>query len=141
MVDSTFEDIKITGIVTEKVTEPRNDGTAGSALYSIPFSLSRRPDPQWARLLVENWDHPESFTTMHRPGIARVAGNTIVLEGTTIDEVEKYHHETLREAVKKANRQYRLWLEKQQEDRGRQEATSQEHKSHVEDVASRIRFN
>ena len=141
MANSPFEDIRITGIVTDKVTEPRNDGTAGSALYSVPLSLSQRPDQEWARLLVQNWDQPESSTTMHRPGIAKVVGNTIVLDGTTIDEVERYHRNTLQGAVEKANRQYRQLLQNQQDERGRKEAARQEHRSHVEDVASRIKFD
>ena len=141
MTDSPFEDITITRIVTEKITEPRNDGGAGSALYSIPFALSQQPDSHWATLLVENWNHPQSFTMMHRPGIASVISNTIVLNGTTIDEVDKYHRETLMAAVEKTNRDYRMWLQSQEHNRARQEAASQENRRHVEDVASNIKFD
>src|SRR5215210_1635119 len=34
--------IKIVGVVEEAVTSPRNDSTRGSALYAVPFQLSRR---------------------------------------------------------------------------------------------------
>ena len=74
-----FEDIKITRVIIEGVTEPRNDGTRGSALYSIPFALSRRPPPEWSDLLIHNWNRPPSWTTMHRPGIAEIIGSTVFL--------------------------------------------------------------
>jgi hypothetical protein len=32
---------------------------------------------------------------MHRPNIARGTGDKVVLDGTTIEEIEKYHKETL----------------------------------------------
>ena len=45
--------ITITGIIVNEVGTPRNDGTQGSALYAVPFQLSRRPSAEWARHLVE----------------------------------------------------------------------------------------
>ena len=74
-----FEPIKIVGVLTDEVGEPRNDGTRGSALYSIPFKLNRVPLPEWSRLFVSTWDRPPQWTTSHRPGIARVYGDKIVL--------------------------------------------------------------
>jgi hypothetical protein len=43
---------------------------------------------------------------MHRPGIARIQGATITLNGTTIEEVERYHRDTLQLAVAETNKQY-----------------------------------
>lgn len=40
---------------------------------------------------------------MHRPGIARVAGDRIIVDGTTIEEVEKYHRETLLAVLDRVN--------------------------------------
>jgi hypothetical protein len=59
-VNSTaeFQDIKITGVILEYITEPRNDRTAGSSLYFIPFALSTSPPPEWEDLFVKNWNHP-----------------------------------------------------------------------------------
>ena len=141
MTNAKFEDIKITGIIMDEIGEPRNDGTPGSALYSIPFSLSETPDTEWSRLFVRNWDNPPSYTMMHRPRIARVNGATVVLNGTTIEEVEKYHKKTLQLAVSETNRQYKELQAKLQESRSRQEASLQEHSRHVEDIASRIKFD
>lgn len=43
---------------------------------------------------------------MHRPGIARVVGDQIVLDGTTVEEVRRYHLTTLKLAVKVTNEQF-----------------------------------
>jgi len=76
--------LHIVGVDREGITKPLGDGNRGSALYAVPLELSATPDPIWARLFVQNWDHPSSFSTMHRPGIARVAGNHIVLDGEVV---------------------------------------------------------
>jgi hypothetical protein len=57
--------IRIKGIILEEIGTPRNDGTKGSALYTVPFRLSRRPSSEWAQHFVQTWDYPPSFTTMH----------------------------------------------------------------------------
>ncbi|MGH7949443.1 MAG: toll/interleukin-1 receptor domain-containing protein, partial [Candidatus Binataceae bacterium] len=90
------QEIKIVGVIVDEVGQPRNDGSRGSALYTVPFRLSATPSREWAIVFIDAWNSPPRFTTMHRPGIARVEGARVVLDGTTIDEVEQYHLETLR---------------------------------------------
>lgn len=136
-----FEDIRITGVIQDGITEPRNDGTYRSALYTIPFALSRLPPTEWASLFIENWDHPPRYTTMHRRGIASIRGATVILDGTTIDEVERYHRDTLQLALAESNRQYREWLDKQEQLRAMEEAQRKEHEKHVESVAKRLEFD
>ena len=97
------EPVRLIEIVADEVGTPRNDGTPGSALYRVPIRLSRSPSAEWGRVFVEVWDNPPSFSTMHRPGIARVIGDRIVLDGTTVEEIEKYHRETLRVVVAQVN--------------------------------------
>ena len=77
---------------------------------------------------------------MHRPGIARVIGDRIILDGTTIEEVERYHSATLQLAVEEANR-----LEGENEKRPKrlidsEQRKRQEHLRHVAEVAGRLRF-
>lgn len=98
------EEIKILGIITEEVTVPKNDGTIGSALYSIPFKLNTAPESLWCDLFIKSWNYPSRFTSMHRPGIASVIRDKIILNGTTIEEVKAYHRETLILAVAEANK-------------------------------------
>lgn len=138
---SEFEDIRVTRVIVEGVTEPRNDGTRGSALYSIPFALSRRAPAEWAEMFIENWDHPPRFTTMHRPGIARVSDSVVTLDGTTIDEVERYHRDTLQLAVEETNRQYREWRRRRDAQLERENALRDKHRRQVDEVSRRIRFD
>ena len=141
MSDEVFEDIKITRLVVEDVTEPRNDGGRGSALYAVPFALTRQPPSEWAELFVESWNHPPRYTTMHRPGIATIRGATIVLDGTTMEEVEQFHRDTLLLAVGEANRQYREWMLSQAQRRAREQAQREEHRKQVDDASKRIKFD
>lgn len=138
--NASFEDIKITRLIVEKVTEPRNDGTPGSALYAIPFALSQRPHPVWQKLFIQNWNRPPSFTQMHRPGIARIKGSTVILDGTTIEEVEKYHRNTLLSAVAATNQEFRKWLDNQNRINAWKKALREDHQKRVESTSKRIEF-
>lgn len=135
-----FEPIRITGVVVDEVGMPRNDGTRGSALYRVPFRLSRRAPSEWARLFVEAFNHPPSFTTMHRPGIAFVSGDRVVLDGTTVDEVKDVHRVTLLLATEEANRRYLEFLARKHQEDERQQRLREEHRQAVEDAAKRIKF-
>ncbi len=78
---------------------------------------------------------------MHRPGIASVYGNRVVLDGTTLDEVERYHRDTLKLVVDRANE---IYNELQQESRRHEDQERQrrsEHERHVRHMADRIRFD
>ena len=115
---SGFEDIVITRVIVEDITVPRDDGTEASALYAIPFALSRRPPSEWSELFIASWDRPPQWSSMHRPGIARVNGSTVTLDGTTIERVERYHRDTLQLAIAEANRLYREWKDQREQARG-----------------------
>ena len=136
-----FSDIKIMRVITEEVTAPRNDGTPGSALYAVPFELSDSPPAEWANAFVANWNSPPRYTSMHRPGIARLIGNRVVLDGTTMEEVEKYHKNTLSLVLSETNKAYREWLARREQQRRREEESSESHRKSVEDAAKRIKFD
>ncbi len=138
--DGEFEPVRIIGIVVDEVGEPRNDGTRGSALYKVPFKLSRHPSPLWIELFVRTWSCPPRFTSMHRPGIASVVGDEIVLNGTTIEEVRDYHRDTLILCVKEANRLEAEYLEREQKRRAREETSRAAYRKNVENVAGTIDF-
>jgi hypothetical protein len=128
-------------VVTEDVTWPQNDGTRGSALYAVPFRLYRRPSRDWATLFVENWDHPPSFTNMHRRGIARVSGDRLVLDGTTIEEVERYHLRTLKLVLERTNEEAAEREAAKRRQLKRQREGEQDHKRIVDEVSRRSRFD
>jgi hypothetical protein len=133
--------IKIEGIVADEVSTPTLDGSRGSALYSIPFRLSRTPSSEWAQVFIETWNHPPSFTGMHRPGIARVVGNKVLLTRTTIEEVEKYHRATLLLAVEAANKAEAAIRDEHQRKREQEEEQKQKHQEKIQDAAKKLRFD
>jgi len=136
-----FEPIRITGVIVDEVGTPRDDGTRGSALYRVPFRLSRRAPSEWASLFVDAFDHPSSFTTMHRPGIASVGGDRITLDGTTVEEVERVHRATLLLATDEANRRYLEFLLRTRREEDRRRQLLDQHKQTVADIANRIKFD
>ena len=140
-VSRQFEDLRITRVIVEEVTEPRNDGTRGSALYTIPFQLSARPPADWGSLFEKHWNRPPRYTAMHRPGIARVSGNKILLEGTTIEEVKDYHRDTLKLAVDATNQEYRARVGEAERKRRALEDEKARHRRNIDDVATEIPFD
>ncbi|WP_251382296.1 hypothetical protein, partial [Staphylococcus aureus] len=108
-----ISEIKILGINQEEVTVPKMDGTRGSGLYSIPFLLNQCPSREWCEIFINKWDHPRHYSTMHRPGIAKVVEDKIILEGTTIQEVKKYHRDTLIMCVNDTNEEYKILRNKE----------------------------
>jgi hypothetical protein len=133
-------DIEILEVDTRGVGQPRNDGTSGSALYRVPIKLSERPSALWSEIAIKTWDSPPSFTTMHRPGIASVVGDRIILDGTTVEEVEAHHAETLKLVVEKTNRLAQQIEERERSDERRAEEEAQAHRGNVAAVSKRIRF-
>lgn len=135
--------IRIVGVDAQGITSPRMDGTKGSALYRVPILLSRQPDHAWAELMVRNWDRPPRFTTMHRPGIGSVSGRTFVLDGTTLEEVEQYHLETLEHAMVATNQRYEEIVRRQRAQEEAAAATQREHEERVASALDRLngRFN
>jgi hypothetical protein len=133
--------IRIIGIVVDEITTPRNDGTPGSALYRIPFQLSQRPAPLWAGRFIEHWNHPSRFTTMHRPGIGHISGDRFYLDGTTIEEVERYHRDTLKLAIQETNEEIMALEQAQRAAAARAREQEEAHERAVREAARRINFD
>ncbi len=133
--------IKITGVILDEVTQPKLDGTAGSALYRIPFRLSRQPSPEWSKLFVHTWDMPPRATSMHRPRIARVTADKIILDGTTMEEVQKYHKETLQLCVTEANQKEEQWRARVARQQQANQQRAQSLRASIEEEARKISFD
>ena len=138
---SEFEDIKIVEIIADEVTVPRNDGTRGSALYKVPFLLSSVPPSEWKEIFIINWDSPLNFTTKHRPGTARLYDNKLILERTTIEEVNDVHKKTLKLVIEKTNADYRNWKQRVEREEAEEQARQEEHRQHVNRLAESISFD
>ena len=120
--------IRVTGVDERGLGRPRNDGTRGSALYLVPLRLSRHPSRAWAAYFDRTWNG-SLFSTMHRPGIASVSGDRILLDGTTVEEVAQHHLKTVRQVVSDANeweQQARAVVRREQERQARAEAERQD---------------
>ena len=135
------EPIKIVGIIVDEVTHPRMDGTPGSALYTVPFRLNRVPSQLWSQLFVNSWNRPPRFTLMHRPGIASVRGDAIVLTGTTIDEVKKYHRSTLVLCVNVANDKEGEYRDRKRREEEKRQQQLESHRKEIEDGVRDISFD
>jgi hypothetical protein len=136
-----FEPVRMVGVVTAEVGSPRNDRSPGSELYTIPIKISPQPPHEWGRFFVEAFDRPSQYTSMHRPGIASVRGDRIVLDGTTMEELEKAHITTLKLAVEQANREYVALLADRRAITERQRKDEEKHRKEVEEAAKKIKFD
>lgn len=134
------EPVKILGIISDEVTVPKMDGTRGSALYKIPFRLSKLPSRLWVQLFLATWQSPPRFTTMHRFGIASVLGDKIILDGTTIEEVRDYHRDTLLLCVDEANKKEIAILREEKIQQEREEARKNQHYANVNNTINDIKF-
>ena len=132
--------IMIVEIVAEEVGTPRGDGSYKSDLYRVPLRLSRRPSAEWASHFVRTWDNPPSFSTMHRPGIASVVGDRIILDGTTIEEIERYHKGTLNLVVDRVNSDVAEHEAKHRAEEVRRAEQVERHRADVEEKAPRVKF-
>jgi hypothetical protein len=136
MKAENYEPIRITGIIVDRVSDPQS----GANLYEIPLRLSRTPDPDWVHHFLQAWDMPQHFASSHRPAM-EVGSDSIILDGTTIDELEQFHLQALKLAAEEANR-----LASEEKGKLRQTANAEEqkkieHREHVSAVAKRLRFD
>lgn len=131
LIGDVREEIKILGIITTEVTSPKLDGTVGSALYKIPFRLSKTPSKLWSDLFITNWNNPPIWTTMHRPNTASIEGDKIILNRTTIEEVQDVHRDTLLLCVEKSNKEEYQLLE---EERRIKELKIKQEKKHIANI-------
>jgi hypothetical protein len=133
--------IRIVGIIEDEVGKPRNDGSRGSALYSVPFRLSRLPSSEWAEVFVRTWNRPPQLSTRHRPGIASVAGDKVILDGTTLEEIEHVHRDTLKLVVDETNRLIAEYEANRQRESERKGEEQRKHEESVREAAKRISFD
>jgi len=136
-----FESITILGVIEDEVGQPRNDGIPGCALYEVPFRFSRTPPKEWSEIFLKTWDFPPRFTTMHRPGIASIYGDRLVLDGTTIEEVARFHLDTLKGVLQETNKLYTEHLAQQFRREEVEKARRHEQARVVRDTMKRLKFD
>jgi hypothetical protein len=65
----------------------------------------------------------------------------IYLEGTTLEEIERHHRETLTCAIKETNEILAKHEQNQYEEEAKEHAKQERHKQHVSEDAKRITFD
>ena len=135
-----FEPVRLVRVVTNEVGFPGENADGSRGVYTVVFQLSHEPSARWGDYFVHFWDRPQvSYAHgKHRPGMASVVANRLMLEETTIDEVEGFHLPVLKAALRMANdAEARAVVEdhRRAERRRLQEA---EHRRHVAEVAKRL---
>jgi hypothetical protein len=135
------EPIRIVNIIASEVGTPRDDGTQGSALYAVPFQLSRRPSTEWVEHFINTWRMSPSSSTRHRPSIARVEGDRLILDGTTIEEVAVVHRDTLKVVLEKVNIDIAEHERRQRQLAEQKAEQLRQHQQLVDDIAKRISFD
>src|SRR5579864_1847829 len=103
---SGFRPVKILGVIQDEVTEPRNDDSPGGALYAVPFRFSCQPESEWAALFIRLWGQPSQDASAPRSPIAIINGDKLILDGTTMEEVETTHQITLKAVLDDTNRRF-----------------------------------
>lgn len=139
------EPLRVLEVIESQVGQPRNDGTPGSGLYKVPLRLNRETTDLEARLIKQTWDSPPRWTTMHRPGICSVYGDTVALDGTTVSELKQYHLETLKGVLESVNREAGEIEAREQARRDRETQEREEirraHEREIADINDNLNFD
>ena len=135
------EPVRIVGVIADEVTQPRQDGTPGSALYAVRLRLNRVPSQLWSDSFVSIWNKPPQYSNMHRPGIVRVREDKIILDGTTIDEVKKYHRTTLVRCVDLANEREIEYRERRRNEEEVRRQQKDAHRKAIQDGVKDLFFD
>ena len=132
-------EIKILGIVAEEVTSPTNDGSDGSALYTVPLLLSREPSAKWAEFFMESWNVYQGSMVSRHTGEISIIGDKMHIRDINLDYIED-NKEALKEhvdAVSRKEREHEFKKSMQEEERQKRE---KERREHVEKRAKEIKF-
>ncbi len=78
---------------------------------------------------------------MHRSKIATVVGDTVILDGTTIDEVRDYHRDTLVLVIQETNKGYQELVERKKKADELEQERLKAHKQKIDDISNQIKFS
>ena len=70
-----------------------------------------------------------------------ILGDRLILEGTTVDEIEKYHQDTLKLVLETVNRDIAELEAKLRREQEKRDEQLRQHRQTVEEAAKRIRFD
>lgn len=132
-----WKDIEVVEIVEEEIASPRTLLSDKTDTYSIPFRVSAVPPLKWVALFEKLWNNPPDHLQNHRPEIARLVGDKVILDDTNIDEIEAVHFTALQLIIDETNKQYADWLvEVEMYNQAHQ--AEQAFRGHIADVINRL---
>jgi hypothetical protein len=94
-----------------------------------------------AHIFSRGLDDPSQRDEAHRRGIASFREGRIILDGTTMEELETTHIATLKLTVEQANRKYADLLVQRRATSERQRQDEEKHRKSVEESAKKIKFD
>ena len=94
----------------------------------------------WCQLFIQEWDR-NLFHSMDRPEIVSIRNNVIWLNGTTIEEMEKYHRDTVIKCVVEANHKLQKYLEQKERVKQRKLEQKEKPEENVASTAAKIKFD
>ena len=130
------EPVRLTGVVLEAMHGPGDASLDGP--YDIPFQLSCVTSPEWEQEFLKAWDR---LTGNGLSVMASVGSDRIVLNGTTIDDVERDLMGVLKRAVAEANRATAEATQKLRQRAKLEEQKRIERFRHIKEVVERLNFN
>lgn len=130
------EPVRITGVIVEAMHGPSGESVDGP--YDIPFQLSCVTSPEWEQEFLRAWDR---LTASGLSVMASVGSDRIILNGTTIDDVERDLIGILKRAVAEANRVTSETMEKLHERAMLEEQRRTERFRHIKEVVQRLNFS
>ena len=135
-----FEPVRLVRVVTNEVGFPSDNADGSRGVYTVVFQLSHEPSARWGDYLVHFWDRPQVSYAQgkHRPGMVNVVANRLMMEETTIDEVEGFHLPVLKAAVRMANEAEARALVEDHRRAERRRLEEAEHRRHIAEVSKRL---
>lgn len=124
-----------------EIDESKTQPIPNEALYKIFIELNQYPSIDWADLFIQCWNHPPQFTSMHKPSIASIQGKYIVLDGTTADEIQQYHKDTLKLVLAETNKNYNSMMEKETERLNKEEEQKNKNINEEKEKQKGIKFD
>ena len=131
-MESPFQDIRITGLDTDKSHDlPSQDGT-----HRLYLTLSDAPPATWRDIFGREHHTPRS--AIWREAI--IDGMFMVITCTP-EELERYHLTFLKEDVKNTNEKFRRSIVEQEEWSVRVRQSEEARKRRLEEVRDRLQFD
>ncbi len=135
-----FEPVRLARVLTNEVGFPGESNDGSRNVYTVVFQLSEEPSARWGDFFVHFWDRPQVAYSQshHRPGMVSVVSNRLILEETTIDEVEGFHLPVIKAALRMANEAEGRAVVEDHRRTERRRLEEAEHRRHVAEVAKRL---